>query len=167
MKFLVLIIALFAFTQTTSQYEHNVVINEEVIRFEHAVRIIKKYETLHQKKDYPYVGYGHLALKGEKFKLPVKENEADKLLRKDLMQKMSQFRRFGKDSLILGVLAYNVGEGKLLGLGSHSKSTIIKMLESGNRNIRKQYISYNRYNGKSVQSIKNRRIEEFEVLYIK
>ncbi len=167
MRVLVLIIALFAFTQTTSQYEHNVAIDEEVIRFEHAVRIIKKYETLHQKKDYPYVGYGHLALKGEKFKLPVKENEADKLLRKDLMQKMSQFRRFGKDSLILGVLAYNVGEGKLLGLGSHSKSTIIKMLESGNRNIRKQYISYNRYNGKSVQSIKNRRIEEFEVLYIK
>ena len=167
MKFLVLIIALFAFSQTTSQYEHNVAIDEDMIRFEHAVRIIKKYETLHKKKDYPYVGYGHLALKGEKFKLPVKENEADKLLRKDLMQKMSQFRRFGKDSLILGVLAYNVGEGKLLGLGSHSKSTIIKMLESGNRNIRKQYISYNMYNGKSVQSIKNRRIEEFEVLYIK
>ena len=51
MKFLVLIIALFAFTQTTSQYEHNVAIDEEVIRFEHAVRIIKKYETLHQKKE--------------------------------------------------------------------------------------------------------------------
>ena len=167
MKFLVLIIALFAFTQTTSQYEHAVAIDEEMIRFEHAVRIIKKYETLHQKKDYPYVGYGHLALKGERFKLPVKEIEADMLLRKDLMQKMSQFRRFGKDSLILGVLAYNVGEGKLLGLGSHSKSTIIIMLESGNRNIRSQYISYNRYNGKSVQSIKNRRIEEFEALYIK
>lgn len=167
MRILVLIIALFAFTQTTSQYEHNVVINEEVIRLEHAVRIIKKYETLHQKKDYPYVGYGHLALKGERFKLPVSESEADKLLRKDLMQKVSQFRRFGKDSLILGVLAYNVGEGKLLGLGSHSKSTIITMLESGNRNIRKQYISYNRYNGKPVQSIKKRRIEEFEILYIK
>ena len=167
MKFLVLIIALFAFTQTTSQYEHNVAIDEDMIRFEHAVRIIKKYETLHKKKAYPYVGYGHLSLKGEKFKLPVKENEADKLLRKDLMQKMSQFRRFGKDSLILGVLAYNVGEGKLLGLGSHSKSTIITMLESGNRNIRKQYISYNRYNGKPVQSIKKRRIEEFEILYIK
>ena len=167
MRILVLIIALFAFTQTTSQYEHNVVINEEVIRFEHAVRIIKKYETLHQKKDYPYVGYGHLALKGERFKLPLRESEADKLLRKDLMQKVSQFRRFGKDSLILGVLSYNVGEGKLLGLGSNSKSTIITMLESGNRNIRKQYISYNRYNGKPVQSIKKRRIEEFEILYIK
>lgn len=42
MRILVLIIALFVFTQTTSQYEHNVAIDEEVIRFEHAVRIIKR-----------------------------------------------------------------------------------------------------------------------------
>lgn len=72
------------------------------------------------------------SLKGEKFKLPVNESEADKLLRKDLMQKVSQFRRFGKDSLILGVLAYNVGEGKLLGLGSHSKALSKRLnLETG------------------------------------
>ena len=27
--------------------------------FEAAVRIIKKYETMHQPKDWPFVGYGH------------------------------------------------------------------------------------------------------------
>ena len=33
--------------------------------FERAVIIIKKFETLHRPKDYPYVGYGHRVLPGE------------------------------------------------------------------------------------------------------
>ena len=34
--------------------------------FEKAVTIIKKYETLHQPKHWPLVGYGHKVLPGEK-----------------------------------------------------------------------------------------------------
>lgn len=167
MKLIVLIIALFAFNQGTNQYECIVVINEDIIRFEHAISIIKKYETLHQKKDYPYVGYGHLALKGERFNLPVPEVQADSILRSDLNKKVASFSHLGKDSLLLGVLAYNVGEGRLLGHGKHKKSQIIKKIESGDRSFKKHYVSYHFYNGKRVQSIKDRRSEEFKKLYIK
>jgi len=51
--------------------------------FEVAVGIIKKYETLHQPRHWPLVGYGHLILPGEKFSRtkPLSEPEADALLR--------------------------------------------------------------------------------------
>lgn len=37
------------------------------------------------------------------------EQEAEALLRKDLMKRYPLFRRYGKDALILTVLSYNVG----------------------------------------------------------
>lgn len=33
--------------------------------FETAVEIIKKYETLHTPRNWPYIGYGHRVLPGE------------------------------------------------------------------------------------------------------
>lgn len=69
-------------------------------RFELAVDCIKRYETLHDERHYPYVGYGHKLLVGESF--PVMTEEcADSLLRADLRQKCRVFRRFGQDSLLL------------------------------------------------------------------
>ena len=80
--------------------------------FEVAVRIIKKYETMHKPKDWPFVGYGHGVQPGEKFnrKRTLTEKEADALLRKDLLKNCAVFREYGADSLLLGTLAYNNGD---------------------------------------------------------
>jgi len=42
-------------------------------------------------------------------------SEAEALLRKDLKELCSLFRPYGKDSLLLAALAYNIGAFKLLG----------------------------------------------------
>lgn len=130
--------------------------------FEEAVRIIKKYETLHQPRHWPLVGYGHKVLPGEKFSRTkaLSEAEADKLLRKDLLKNCAVFRSYGKDSLLLGVLAYNIGSGAV------QRSSVIKLLKAGNRDFREVYISHCRYKGKVHKQIQQRRIEEFETLYL-
>lgn len=135
-------------------------------RFELAVDYIKRYETLHDERHYPYVGYGHRLLPGESFPV-MTEERADSLLRCDLRQKCRVFRRFGADSLLLGVLAYNVGEYRLLGYGNRPKSNLIRKLETGDRNISGEYVSYCHYKGKMVVSLRKRREEEFRLLYIK
>lgn len=130
--------------------------------FEEAVRIIKKYETIHQPRHWPFVGYGHKVLPGEKFsrKRALTEAEADKILRKDLLKNCAAFREFGKDSLLLGVLAYNIGSGAV------KRSSIVKMLRQGNRDFEEVYISHCRYRGKVHKQIQQRRKEEFATLYI-
>lgn len=130
--------------------------------FEVAVEIIKKYETMHHPRHWPLVGYGHKVLPGEKFdrKTTLSESRADALLRSDLRKNMRVFRQFGRDSMILGVLAYNIG------MGSVMRSSIVKKLRDGDRDIRDIYISYNRYRGKTHRQIKRRRIEEFDRLFI-
>lgn len=135
--------------------------------FEEAVICIKKYEGWHTCKDYPYVGYGHRLLKGEIFDYQISEMFADSLLRKDLRQKCMHFRRFGRDSLLLGVLAYNVGEFRLLGYGKQPKSNLIRKLEKGDRMIYEDYVSYCRYKGKVISSLKKRREEEYRLLFNK
>lgn len=143
--------------------ESTVVEKEEISDFEKAVQIIKKYETLHQPRHWPLVGYGHKVLPGEKFsrKRAMSESEADALLRKDLLKNCAVFRSFGKDSLLLGVLAYNIGSGAAL------RSSVAQKLKAGNRDIYENYIAHSRYRGKVHKQIKNRRIEEFEALFIK
>lgn len=131
--------------------------------FEKAVQIIKKYETLHQPKHWPLVGYGHKVLPGEKFSRSKAMNEADAdaLLRKDLLKNCAVFRSFGADSLLLGVLAYNIGSGATL------RSSVARKLKEGNRDIYETYVSYSKYRGKTHTQLKNRRMEEFEALFIK
>lgn len=135
---------------------------EDVSSFEQAVRIIKKYEGLHSPKHWPLVGYGHLVMPGEKFSRSktMSEKEAEALLRKDLLKNCAVFREFGKDSLLLGVLAYNIGSGATL------KSSVVKKLKSGNRDIKSSYLAHSRYKGKTLSGLKKRRIEEFEALFI-
>lgn len=130
--------------------------------FEQAVEIIKKYETLHQPKHWPLVGYGHKVLPGEKFSRTkaLSEKEADALLRKDLLKNCAVFRDYGADSLLLGVLAYNIGSGNV------KKSSVLAKLKAGNRDIREAYLAHARYRGKIHSQIQKRRIEEFEALYI-
>lgn len=129
--------------------------------FETAVEIIKKYETLHQPRHWPLVGYGHKVLPGEKFSRTkaMSEADADALLRKDLLKNCAVFREYGADSLLLGVLAYNIGSGAV------KKSSVARKLKAGDRNIRDNYISHCRYRGKEHAQIKRRRIEEFEALF--
>ena len=99
--------------------------------FERAVIIIKKFETLHKPTHWPYVGYGHQVQPGEPYRRGVQltEKQADALLRKDLRKFVSLYKAYGKDALLLGVLAYNCGPGTV------NKSTVLKKLKSGNRNI--------------------------------
>ena len=131
--------------------------------FERAVIIIKKFETLHRPKDYPYVGYGHRVLPGEPYRRGVQltEKQADALLRKDLLKFVSLYKAYGKDALLLGVLAYNCGPGVV------NKSTILKKLKSGNRDIFKSYTAHCRYKGKFHKQLHQRRLTEFAALFIK
>ncbi len=74
--------------------------------------------------------------------------------------------QYGKDALLLTVLAYNVGHSRLLGYGKRPKSNLIKKIESGERDIYEEYISYRCYKGKPIPSIEHRRKREFQLLYI-
>ncbi|WP_304480392.1 glycoside hydrolase family protein [uncultured Duncaniella sp.] len=129
--------------------------------FERAVIIIKKFETLHRPKDYPYVGYGHRVLPGEPYRrgMQLTEKQADALLRKDLRKFVSLYKAYGKDALLLGVLAYNCGPGVV------NKSTVLKKLKSGNRDIFKSYTAHCRYKGKFHAQLHQRRIIEVTVLF--
>lgn len=134
---------------------------EQQARFEKAVQMIKKYETLHQPRHWPLIGYGHMVMKGEKYSRSkaLGEKEAEALLRKDLLKNCAVFREYGSDSLLLGTLAYNIGSGKV------KNSALAKMLRSGNRDIRSTYLGYNKYNGKPHKGLTRRRIEEYEALF--
>lgn len=130
--------------------------------FERAVIIIKKFETLHKPKHWPYVGYGHQVQPGEPYRRGVQltEKQADALLRKDLRKFVSLYKAYGKDALLLGVLAYNCGPGTV------NKSTILKKLKSGNRDIFKSYTAHCRYKGKFHKQLHQRRLSEFSALFM-
>lgn len=130
--------------------------------FERAVIIIKKFETLHRPKDYPYVGYGHRVLPGEPYRRGVQltEKQADALLRKDLRKFIAVFKDLSpNDALLLGVLSYNIGPGAV------KKSTVYRMLKAGNRNIFKTYTAHCRYKGKFHKQLHQRRLTEYAALF--
>ena len=77
---------------------------------------------------------------------------ADALLRKDLRKFCAMFRQFGRDSVLLGTLAFNVGPAKLLENKRYPKSTLIKKLEAGDRNIYREYIAFCHYKGNDAPS---------------
>lgn len=126
--------------------------------FEDAVQLIKRYEGWHHARDKPYVGYGHRLLPTDTFGSNISESFADSLLRCDLKRKCALFRHFGADSLLLGVLAYNIGEGKVL------RSKLIRKLKAGDRNIKEEYLSFRICKGKVVRTLERRRKEEYELL---
>lgn len=134
-------------------------------KVEVAVMLIKKYEGLHDRSDYPYYGYGHCRLPDEVLSYDMTEQEAEELLRRDLEERYALFQKYGKDGLLLTVLSYNVGHGALLGYGKRPKSRLLEKLEAGDRDIYKEYVSYCHYKGKKVRSIERRRKMEFLLLY--
>ena len=135
----------------------------ELPLFERAVLIIKKFETMHHPKHWPYVGYGHCVQPGEPYRRGVQltEAQADALLRKDLRKFCALYSQYGKDSVLLGALAYNCGPGVV------NKSSILKKLRRGDRNIFKEYTAHCRYKGKFHKQLHQRRMTEFAALYLK
>lgn len=74
--------------------------------FERAVRCTKYFEGWHSEKHYPYVGYGHKLLQGERYSArTMTKRQADALLRKDLRKFCAMFRQFGKDSYLLSEIS--------------------------------------------------------------
>ena len=74
--------------------------------FERAVCCTKFFEGWHSEKHYPYVGYGHKLLPGERYSArTMTKRQADALLRKDLRKFCAMFRQFGKDSLLLSEIS--------------------------------------------------------------
>ena len=135
--------------------------------FERAVRCIKYYEGWHDiKRNYPYIGWGHCVQPHEKFKKNLTLEQADSLLRSDLRTFCGMFSKYGKDSLLLAVLAYNVGPYKILGNRRFTKSRLLLRIERGLRNIEKDYLDFCRWRGKYIPSIRRRRMIELQLLYI-
>ena len=58
-----------------------------------------------------------------------------------------------------------MGPYRLKGYGKRPKSRLLKKLESGDRNIYKEYVSFRCYKGKVVPSIERRRKVEFMLLF--
>ena len=134
--------------------------------FERAVRCIKYYEGWHDiKRNYPYIGWGHQILPYEKFRKNLTFQQADSLLRSDLRKLCALFKKYGRDTLLLAVLAYNVGPYKILGNGKFPKSRLLQKIEQGERNIRREYLDFCRWKGKYIASIKRRRQMELLLLY--
>lgn len=136
--------------------------------FERAVLIIKHYETLHRPEHWPTIGYGHVVQPGEPYHKGVQltEYQADELLRKDLGKFCALFSKYGVDSLLLACVSYNCGPYRILGNGKNiPKSRLLRKLEAGNREIFTEYISYCKWQGKKIESIRRRRIIEYLLLY--
>lgn len=132
--------------------------------FEKAIACIKEHEGWHG-NHLPYVGFGHKLLPGETFTPDMTKAQADSLLRADLLKLCCMCSRFGKDALLVATLSYNVGYYRLVGYEKIPKSRLIQKLESGDRDIYQEYISFRCYKGKVVPSIERRRKKEFELLF--
>lgn len=128
--------------------------------FERACVLIRHYETLHTPAHWPTIGFGHVVKKGEKYqKRQYTRAEADRILRKDLSTLCAYYRSYGRDSLLLACLAYNVGSGRI------QNSTLLKKLRSGNRDIHKEYTSFCHYKGKRHPGLYRRRWLELELFF--
>jgi len=122
---------------------------------------VKYFEGMHGWKNYPYVGYGHQLQPGERFTADMTERQADSLLRADLMKRIEIFKKYGKDALLLAVLSYNIGVGRILGYGKHPKSQLLRKIEAGDRNFYKEFVAFCRYKGKVLRGLLRRRQVEY------
>ena len=143
-KILILFMAIVALAVTSPAFAAKKSIME-LPPYERAVLIIKHHETLHDsRRHWPYLGYGHRKLPGEKYFRGYKmsEWEADMLLRKDLNKFIGIFNDLRPmDALLMGVLSYNIGPGAV------KKSSVYRKLKAGDRNIYKAYTAHCKYKG--------------------
>lgn len=129
--------------------------------FDRACVLIRHFETLHTPKHWPTIGYGHVVTKNERYvKRQYSSAEADRIMRKDLSHLCSYYRSYGADSLLLAVLAYNVGSGRV------NKSEVVKKLRRGDRNIIDDYTAFCKYRGRSHPGLYRRRWLELELFFL-
>ena len=107
---------------------------------------------------------GSKVLPGESFTNDITKAQGDSILRVDMMKFCRLFSRFGRDSILLPCLAYQVGPYRHREK-TPPKSKLIQKLEAGNRDIYKEYISFRCYKGKVVPSIERRRKVEYLLLF--
>ena len=131
--------------------------------FEDAITLIKQFEGLSGSRHWPFVGYGHKVMPGDKFKrgYVLNESEADALVRKDYAALCARYREYGADSLLLAALAYNCGPGVV------AKSSVLSRIKAGNRDIEDVYKAHCRYRGKQLKQLRRRRETELATLFIK
>lgn len=130
--------------------------------FERAIVIIKAYETNHKSRHWPYIGFGHRVLPGDPYKKgqELSDAQAEILLRKDFRKFCHMYASYGKDSILLGALAYNCGPGVV------NKSSVLKKLKRGDRDIAASYIAHCRYKGKPHKGLHSRRLAELRYLFV-
>ena len=133
-------------------------------KFERAVLLIKYCEGMHSQKDYPYVGYGHRLQPGEKLTSQITKRQADSLLRSDLKKLCYLFRDYGSNTILLATLAYNCGHVSILGDKNKPESRLIQKIKRGEKNIENEYITFCKWKGKEIPSIKRRRWIELKLL---
>ena len=75
-------------------------------------------------------------------------------------------RGYGKDALLLTLLAYDMGAGRLLSYGKHSKNRLLRKIESGDRCFYREFVSFCRNKGKLLRDLVKRRNVEFALFYI-
>lgn len=162
-KILILLMAIVALAATSPAFAAKKSIME-LPPYERAVLIIKHHETLHDsRRHWPYLGYGHRKLPGEKYFRGYKmsEREADMLLRKDLNKFIGIFNDLKPmDALLMGVLSYNIGPGAV------KKSSVYRKLKAGDRNIYKAYTAHCKYKGRFHKGLYTRRCQELAALFI-
>lgn len=134
-------------------------------KFERAVLLIKHCEGMHSQKDYPYVGYGHRLQPGEKLTSKITKRQADSLLRSDLKKLCFLFRDYGSSTILLATLAYNCGHVSILGDKNKPESRLIQKIKRGEKDIENEYITFCKWKGKVIPSIKRRRWIELRLLY--
>ena len=166
MKILVLFIFLFCGVASNAAPQ-NFLNLMKLPPFERAVTITKYFEQWHSKKNYPYIGWGHRILPNEKLTYPITKQQADSILRSDLRKNCALFRQYGADSLLLGCISYNCGCASLLGSKTRPKSSLLKKLDAGNRNIVDDVLEFCHYKGKRHPYILRRRWLEYLLLYEK
>ena len=107
-------------------------VREKQDRFSLAVECIKRFEGWHgEKRHWPYVGYGHKVLPGERLTNDITKEQGDSILRADLRKLCRMFSYLGRDSLLAAVLSYNVGGIPSERLRQNAQKQIVE--EAGDR----------------------------------
>lgn len=95
----------------------------------------------------------------------------DKIVKGQTMELRLEIKPEGNYSNPLYTIRYFQYDGQgtlklVVGPGVVNKSTVLKKLKSGNRDIFKSYVSHCRYKGKKHKGLYTRRLTEFAALFI-
>lgn len=103
---------------------------------ESAVELIRKYEGFRAKPYYCSaeeltIGYGHVILPGERFKIPMTKDYAEDLLTMDIEQRAKVIDELLKVHVSDSQFGALVSFAFNIGLGAFKQSTMLKMLNDG------------------------------------